>query len=234
MWVIKPFQRNITHEKYNISYKYMSNNQIDSSQMSENIISEVETELKKLDIETDISDGLHSVFLLMLAVSGNFVGETLGCKTQYHMTNNMVIKQIIIFFMIYFTLIYTSKKDVNPINSLKNAILIWILFLMFTKMNLRFTTISAVLLCILYVTGNYLEYYQNQGKKLKKNQVAEKKKLKEKEQNMKTARHYLLIASGAVLVSGFTFYYFDKRREYGESFNTLKFIFGVENCQSLQ
>ena len=39
---------------------------------------------------------ITGIFLLILAVSGNFIAETLGCKTQKLLSENMFAKNIII------------------------------------------------------------------------------------------------------------------------------------------
>ena len=43
---------------------------------------------------------IKGIFLLILAVAGNFVAETLGCKTQKLLSNNMLSKHIIIILTI--------------------------------------------------------------------------------------------------------------------------------------
>ncbi len=42
------------------------------------------------------SDTIKGIFLLILGVSGNFVAETLGCKTQKLLSENMFAKHFII------------------------------------------------------------------------------------------------------------------------------------------
>ena len=54
-----------------------------------------------------LTDGF---FLLFLAVSGNFIAETLGCETQFLFSNNLIVKQIIVFLILFFTINLTSKK----------------------------------------------------------------------------------------------------------------------------
>ena len=71
---------------------------------------------------------LLSIFLLILAVSGNFVAETLGCKTQKLLTENMFAKNIIIILVIYFALGITNKNNINPLINMYTAIIIWIFF----------------------------------------------------------------------------------------------------------
>ena len=45
---------------------------------------------------------IKGIFLLILAVAGNFVAETLGCKTQQLLSNNMLSKHIVIILILYF------------------------------------------------------------------------------------------------------------------------------------
>ena len=74
-------------------------------------------------------------FLLLLAISGNFVAETLGCKTQYIFSKNMYVKQLIVFSMIYFTINFTSIEAPSPQESLLKSLILWFFFLLFAKMN---------------------------------------------------------------------------------------------------
>ena len=61
-----------------------------------------------MDFFSSLLDGIHKknytagLFLLILSVSGNYIAETLSCSTRYILTHNMLAKQIMILFMIYF------------------------------------------------------------------------------------------------------------------------------------
>ena len=92
------------------------------------------------------SDLLKGVFLLILAVAGNFVAETLGCKTRKLLTDNMYAKQVIILSIIYFAIDFTNDQAAAPKDTFINTIIIWIAFLMFTKMNEWFTITCFLLL----------------------------------------------------------------------------------------
>ena len=59
-----------------------------------NIIS---NKTKLFEESLGIIDGL---FLLFLAISGNFLAETLGCQTQELFTDSIIAKQIMTFFII--------------------------------------------------------------------------------------------------------------------------------------
>ena len=40
---------------------------------------------------------------MLLALSGGFVAQTLGCKTQKLLTRHMYVKHIVIIMLVYFT-----------------------------------------------------------------------------------------------------------------------------------
>jgi len=62
---------------------------------------------------------MNGVLLLILAISGNFIAETLGCKTQKLLTENMLAKHVVILFIIYFSLGFASESNPNPIDFIK-------------------------------------------------------------------------------------------------------------------
>ena len=57
---------------------------------------------------------IFSVFLLLLAVAGNFIPETLGCKTQDLLNNSMVAKHVILVVILYLTINFQNSSDSNP------------------------------------------------------------------------------------------------------------------------
>ena len=78
----------------------------------------------------DYDDIMKGILLLVLAVAGNFVAETLGCKTQKLLSENMFVKQTIIFIIVYFVINFTNSDDsVHPLKILKTTLSIYILFI---------------------------------------------------------------------------------------------------------
>ena len=67
-------------------------------------------------------DTLKSIFLLFLVVSGNFIGELLGCKTRQIFTNNIYVKHMILIFLIYFTIDLTEEKNSDEIIPILDSI----------------------------------------------------------------------------------------------------------------
>ena len=95
----------------------------------------------------DLEDTLKGVFLLVLAVAGNFIAETLGCKTQKLLSENMFAKHFISIFILYFAIGFVnSDSPQHPVTVMQTAAVIYTLFLLFTKMNLTFTLIVFLLL----------------------------------------------------------------------------------------
>lgn len=174
---------------------------------------------------------LKSVLLLVLAVSGNFVGNTLGCQTQNIMTNNMYLKHALIVFITFFTLNYTAEENENPTKQMTRAVGIWLCYLLFTKQNLMFTSLSAGLLCAAYVIDSFSKYYQTILDS-KKSTLEITNELQSKVDSLNQNKNYAFNAGILVIGLGFVLYMRDKYNEYGSNFNLLTFIFGKTNCKS--
>jgi Ca2+/Na+ antiporter len=177
------------------------------------------------------SNLLKSVLLLVLAVSGNFVGNTLGCKTQYYMTNNMYVKHLLLIFIIFFTLNYTTGENENPKSQMLRALAIWGCFLMFTKQNITFTGISAGLLVITYLIDTFSSYYSKKSQESLNDEDKQQNDMTSK--NLNKTRNILFKASVATIVIGFAKYFMEKQTEYKGSFDMMKFLLGKVNCASL-
>ena len=166
---------------------------------------------------------IRGVFLLILAVSGNFVSETLGCKTQKLFSENMYVKQGLILLMLYFAIGFTNLDEpVHPFEMGKTTLGIYILYLLFTKMDLTFTLITLVLLSVTYIMSTFTTYYKEITP-----EETDKIELIEKIKNG------LVITLIGTITLGFGLYYNKQYNEYYKTWSPLKFIFGVNKCKSL-
>ena len=110
---------------------------------------------------TYLNEAVQGVFLLILAVAGNFVAETLGCKTQKLLSENMFAKHFIIISILYFAIDFSSGSNNPrpPWDTLKLTLVIYILFILFTKMSLTFSVIVFGMFITGYFINTYIEYY---------------------------------------------------------------------------
>lgn len=172
-----------------------------------------------------------AICLLILAICGNFIAETFGCKTQLLLNNSMYAKHAILIFILYFVLDFTAginsgNLEISPHETLKMVLVIYVLFLAFTKMPVPATILAFSLFMFLYFLNNYLKYYKNKFEK-KKNEkgVAIVNKIDKLQ--------YIIYAIIVLtIIIGFTKYFFRKRAEYGNEWSTATFIFGVKKCKS--
>ena len=176
-----------------------------------------------VQFDEDRYSTINSSLLVVLAVAGNFVAETLNCKTQKALSENMLLKNTIIFFLIYFTLNLTNQENPHPIIVFRKAILVWIIFFIFNRTHYIVNLFIFALFIATYVISNYVKYYQSE----KKPPI----KLIQRLQYTMKILEYALIVS---LVVGFLLYFNEKRNEYsGQNWDSFKFVFGVNKCKSL-
>lgn len=167
---------------------------------------------------------MNGVLLLILAISGNFIAETLGCKSQKLLSENMLAKHVVILFIIYFSLGFASESNPNPMILLRNSVSIWVLFLLFTKMSLNFNIFVFGLVVLYHFINTYINYYTSKDKKKYKKEIDNYNKIL-------NYLKYLIIGS---LIVGFVLYFNKQRKDYSKNWSTFKFIFGVNKCKSLQ
>ena len=167
---------------------------------------------------------LKATLLLILSVCGNFLAETLGCQSQ-KVLENMFVKHILLFFMIYFTINFTQTGIVvNPIINVFKAFIVWIMYHFFTHMDLVPTLIVGLLLMILFFISNYRTY-------IKESTSVKKEKGEKLDNALKLTQRILWIILVTAILIGSCVYYFEKNKEYGSKFKPLKFIFGVKKCK---
>ena len=175
-----------------------------------------------MNVFSDLLDKIHKqnytsgLFLLVLSVTGNYIAETLSCRTRSILTNNMLIKHLLILFLIYFTINLTADEALHPMTQIQNAFFVWIFFLMFTKMNLYFTIVAFLLLAVLYTLKNFKKFY---------------KKTNDQSLYAQTD-HISKMIEGVMLITvviGFVLYFFKQRKEH-KNFKYLNFILGKVQC----
>ena len=141
----------------------------------------------------------------------------------------MYAKHILIFFVIYFTIDFTQGDTVdNPFMNIGKALIVWILFHLFTHMDIQPTILAISLFMILFFISNYRHYIKSNLKFLSN---SEKKITLQIDKNLELAQTMVFLSTLVVIIIGFGIYYIEKRREYSKHFSLLKFIFGNPTCK---
>jgi hypothetical protein len=161
---------------------------------------------------------IHALLLLLLAVMGNYVAETLSCQVQNVLTTSMLAKNFVIFCLIYFTTTLTSKTMEHPGTTLKRSSILWLTFMVVTKTNIYFSTIIFMLLMCIFVLKNFENYYKKTKNKEKELLMIKSKGMGEK------------VFIGTTLVGFITYFY--KQYKERKNFSFFKFIMGVSQCGS--
>tara|TARA_B100001758_G_C18339614_1_gene573589 strand:+ start:370 stop:906 length:537 start_codon:yes stop_codon:yes gene_type:complete len=168
---------------------------------------------------------IKGVFLLILSVMGNFIAETLGCRTQKLLSDNMYAKHFVVLILIYFAIGFTNKSSAyNPLVHIKSAFVIWIGFILFTKMEMKFTIIAFIIFIIIYLLNDFKNFYQENNSNQENN-----KKIKMVNSSIKMLEKMVL----GLLIVGFIIYSSKQYLDRGNNFSILKLIFGSKKCDSI-
>ena len=167
---------------------------------------------------------IRGVFLLILAIMGNFTAETLGCRSRKLLTDNMIVKHLVSIFILYFSIGIFSKKQVDPIETVKTTVKIYLMFILFSRMNITFTIIVFLLLATNYIIWNYIDYFKSK----------EDDKYKSKIDNLVKLQNNIFYVILVLILIGFILYTREQYGFYKKDWSTVKFLFGTKGCKSMQ
>ena len=103
---------------------------------------------------------IRGILLLALAIGGNFLAETLPCKTHTFFRTNMIAKQVLVIFLIFFTINFTNPIGENPLQHMLQTLLLWVGYIIITRLDLAYMIPSFVLLGIMYFIQTYIDYHK--------------------------------------------------------------------------
>ena len=153
--------------------------------------------------------------LLFLAVSSNYVGELLPCKLQKFLNTSMLGKHYIVLLLIYFTITYPDSLKFEPKVYMLKTLMIWILFLIFSKMDLTFSVAGLLLLGAIYL---FYTFDQNEKVSPKQKQLY---------RQLKQISSVLLVI---LVIIGHSLYFLKQYKDHAHHWSYTKFIFGVPKC----
>lgn len=171
------------------------------------------------EIAKDIISSLpKNIFVLYLIISGNFLANLFGCRTQEALGNKMWLKHFLGFMTMFFFVVLVdnnSKRRGSPHTQLLYTLLFYLVFIITTRMDYKWWVVFIVSLAIVYILQVYKESDDTDEK--------------EREQ-YELYQTYLTYTTAFVILFGFIIYYGRKKLEYGEKFNHYTFLLGKTNC----
>ena len=168
---------------------------------------------------TNLSHTIKGVFLLFIAITANFLGNSLNCRLQLDLTNSSILRNIFLYMIIIFTIDFTSKKKMDIKEILKNSLLIYMFYIMLSKQNYITMYSVIILLTVIYLIDIQIGY------------LKENKKDTSKLEEIKSILLYGVIT---ITVSGFIIYFLKQHKEHKSNFDFTKFIFGTNVCDKLK
>lgn len=174
--------------------------------------------IKSLIAEDKLFDTL---FLLFLGTLGGFIGGGItACQMQKLVRDNIYVKQLLFFIIIYFTNSFVQKSH-DIWHTFSRSIMLYIIFVMLMKNNYKSI---MIVFGILFINKILLQY---------KTQISKDTKNTHNVKVIDNIRYYLSLTAAVVMVLGFGQYYMEKKTEYKKQFDNITFIFGSNKCKSL-
>ena len=117
-----------------------------------------------------MKDQISGLFLLFAIILGNLLNETIGSQLEYYVEDNIIVKYIIIFIIIYYTVGFTNEIS-HPLEHFKHSILLFLLFIMATRNYLSISILSFIFIIINFTINSYIKYYENNEDDIKRDEI---------------------------------------------------------------
>ena len=168
------------------------------------------------------------IFLIITAVGGNFLAETLSCQSQALLSNNMYAKNILIVLLIYFSLgVADAQFNEHPFIVFLRSLAIWVFYVLFNKMDLPFTITVFSILFVILLCKNFAEYYSNKNDD--DNSLNQNYK-----DILLSATNYLFVVACLVTITGFMLYLQKQQKDHKKTFDYITFILGKPTCKNIK
>ena len=178
------------------------------------------------------------IFLLLTMISGGESVTLLSCQFQRMLKENLYFKHFITYILIFGLIMMEGGWELNNINnnkfnwyngntldSLVWAFILYIVFLVSTKMHFTYNMIFFMILLFVYIINTY------------KNNLIEKKIIDEDNyQNIYINYfiYFLIFCTIIILIIGNIQYFIYKKMEYKEKFNLIIYILGKNKCKKIK
>ncbi len=165
------------------------------------------------------------IFLFIFIISGNYLGELLGCRLINLLDEDIIIKHLLGFLTLYLTLSYTIDLNTSLIELFKISCILYVIFILSSKT----TKYINYLLMFIFIITFIVQLYEDRLNNKKKLNFLSKKE----ETNLKYVEQYNKYIFKTIIIImfiGVLIYIGEQKRSYKNNFNYFDFIFGKKDC----
>jgi len=198
-----------------------------------------------MDIRQTITEtNIFTIFIFILIISGNFMA-LVPCKLQDELNNNMYVKHLFgLFTMIFFVTLAAPVKDKTISAVTFNSFLLYLLFILITKVHVKLFYVIAGLLGTTYIAVLLKEAdldkinanasatdVKNNDTMEQSNKQAEKVILTNQIKIYDNVIFYSYIFILLLTIIGVLAYMGEKKIEYKKNFKYVTFFLGKTVCK---
>ena len=169
---------------------------------------------------------LYTIFILILIISANFLAQLFPCRLQKILLENMLFKHLFGYFTMVFFVVLSAPIDNKSLQKvIPEALLLYLIFILITKVNTHIFYILIILLGICYLIT------------LQKNYEIDNNINNSNEKDSNRIKLYNSILNGiyiiifVLLILGIIIYMGEKKIEYNKNFSYQTFFFGKPLCK---
>lgn len=174
----------------------------------------------------DVTKNSSSAFIFfILVILGRYLGTNIDCDTRKILNNNIFARQILLFLFILLALTARTNNIISVTNHILLTLQVWFMALLFTKLDV-YSMIGILLLFSLtkLIEGIKIDDNKDDNKKENNKMFKLTSEKRDKLINMIYILTYML------LFIGFSIGYI--RKEKGDNFSHIKYIFGGYGCHN--
>ena len=173
----------------------------------------------------NIIPNANALFVFVLIISGNYIADLFPCRVQKLMRENVYMKHLIGFMIMYFLTILTFP-ELKSISGIESAVFLYILFILTTKIDYIAWVIVMSIYALIYLLNIYVFDLRKKKTKNKKEEKANKKKII----HIKRFITVLIFFNIFLILLGFIYRVGMMKMKYKKTFSFSKFIQNIPNC----
>lgn len=176
-------------------------------------------------IENNFIPNANALLIFILILSGNYLDDLFPCKVQYLIRNNLIMKHLVGFMILYFLTVLTIP-ELRSISGIGSAIGLYFLFLLSSKINYIAWAVVLFIYAIVYLMNIVIGDLKTRKLKSKKDKLENNTLI----HHLRRIMSWLVIISIVIIFTGFIHYYGTKRMQHGTNFTFKQFLFGTPKC----